>query len=226
MDLPKNLFKVNKVYTTSKGYSIYHLVFKSRYEMAMFFLRCQEYYESINPEFRGQSFRILDYISWYVQYTSSSMFTYPKDFIGYNLPSDVISECNSCIPENDHTKYDYMMSELYFQLHTESNGKFYIIGSMRKDITYHHELAHALYYLEPEYKKAMKMITGHLPVNFKREMFNILATIYADKVFEDETQAYLATNSYMSDMDKIRGFKTHVKKYEKVFKRWFSRFPV
>lgn len=194
--------------------------------MAMFFLRCQEYYESINPDFCGQSFRILDYISWYVQYTNASTFTYPKDFIGYNLPSDSITKCLVNIPEGDINKYDYLMMDLVAKLGNESNGKFYIIGSMRKDITYHHELAHALYYLEPEYKKAMLMITGHLPEKFKREIFNILATIYADKVFNDELQAYLATNSYMTDMDKIRGFKTHVKKYEKVFKRWFSRFPV
>ena len=70
------LFKINKLYTTAKGFSLYHLVFKSRYEMAMFYLRYQEFYESINPEFRGKSFTYLDYMSWYTQFTNAHMFTY------------------------------------------------------------------------------------------------------------------------------------------------------
>lgn len=221
------LFKKRKVYTNKRGNSIYHLTFKSRYEMAMFFLRYQEYYESINPEFRGHAFTYLDYMSWYVQYSNKSTFTYPKDFIGYNLPSESIYECYTYgIPEGDKNKYDYMMGRLFLELKDDSNGKFYIIGSIRKDVTYHHELAHALYYLEPEYKKAMDMITGHLPEKFRRNIYNILATTYCEEVFRDETQAYLSTNSFMSGMDDIPGFKTHVKKYEKVFKRWFSKFPV
>lgn len=194
--------------------------------MAMFFLRYQEYYESINPEFRGQNFYLLDYISWYVEYTGKMMFTYPKDFIGYNLPSDSIKDCCLGIPEGDKNKYDWMMNKLWCDLQIESNGKFYIIGTIRKDSTYQHEIAHALYYLEPEYRKAMDMITGHLPEKFRRSMYNILATIYADKVFRDETQAYMATDSFMTGMDEIPGFKTHVKKYEKVFKRWFSKIAI
>lgn len=190
--------------------------------MAMFFLRYQEFYESINPEFRGKSFSYLDYLSWYVQYTNSSTFTYPKDFIGYNLPSDSIKECYLSIPRGDKNKYDWMMNKLWCELFDDSNGKFYVIGTIRKDNTYHHEIAHALYYLEPEYKKQMDNLTANLPARFKRDIFNILATIYPEKVFNDELQAYMSTKSAMSGMEQIKGYAVKCKKYEKVFQDWFQ----
>jgi len=192
--------------------------------MGMFFLRYQEYYESINPDFRDKSFTYLDYISWYVQYTGNNMFTYPKDFIGYNLPSNSILDCYNKIPKGDKNKYDNMMNKLYLKLNKDSNGKFYLIGTIRKDSTFHHEIAHALYYLEPAYKKAMDSLTASLSNKLKRDIFNLLATIYPEKVFNDELQAYMATNSWMTGMENISGFISKTRKYEKVYKDWYSRF--
>jgi len=189
----------------------------------MFFLRYQEFYESINPDFRGKSFAYLDYLSWYAQYTNQHTFTYPKDFIGYNLPSDSIFECYKKIPKGDRNKYDIIMLRLYLDLCSESNGKFYLIGTIRKDTTFQHEIAHALYYLEPSYKKQVDSLTAALSGRFKRAVFNLLATIYPEKVFNDELQAYMSTNSWMTGMAEIPGFKTRAQKYEKVFKDWFSR---
>lgn len=220
---PNKIFKIEEVFKTSKGHSLFHLIFKSRYEMGMFFLRYQEFYESINPEFRDKSFRYLDYLSWYTQYTNQSTFTYPKDFIGYNLPSDSIIDCYSKIPRGDKNKYDNMMNELVKELSSKSQGKFYIIGTIRKDSTYHHEIAHALYYLDPAYKKQMDFITGNLSQRFKRSIFNVLATIYPEKVFNDELQAYMSTNSAMAGMDEISGFSVKCKKYEKVYNDWLRK---
>lgn len=216
------LFKINKLFTTNKGYSLYHLVFKSRYEMAMFYLRYQEFYESINPEFRGKSFTYLDYMSWYTQFTNAHMFTYPRDFIGYNLPSCSINECIPTIPKGDKNKYDKMMIKLNKDLLADSNGKYYIIGTIRKDNTFHHEIAHALYYLEPTYKTQMNNLTGHLSNKLKLAVYNILATTYPEKVFNDELQAYMSTNSWMTGMAEIPGFKVKAKKYEQVFQSWLA----
>lgn len=223
MDVTNPLFKVNKVFTSSRGNALYHLIFKSRYEMGMFFLRYQEYYESINPDFRDKSFEYLNYISWYVQFTGTSMFTYPKDFIGYNLPSSSIIDCYNKIPRGDKNKYDHMMHKLFLDLNKDSNGKFYLIGTIRKDATFHHEIAHALYYLEPAYKKSMDSLTAGLSNKLKRDIFNMLATIYPEKVFNDELQAYMSTNSWMTGMEDISGFVSKTRKYEKVFKDWYTR---
>lgn len=221
----KNLFTVNKLFTTKAGHSAYHLVFKSRYEMSMFFLRYQEFYESINPDFRGQSFKFLDYMSWYTEYTNSHMFTYTKDFIGYNLPSSSIIECYGLIPSDDYNKYDEMMIKLYLDLSTKSK-RFYIIGTIRKDATFKHEIAHALYYLEPSYKKQMDALTKALPKKLRRGINNVLSTIYTESVLDDEVQAYMSTNSYMSGMQELPGFTDKISKYEKVFNSWLEKIKI
>jgi hypothetical protein len=189
--------------------------------MAMFFLRFQEYYESVNPEFRGRSFAYLDYISWYVQYTNSKSFSYPKDFIGYNIPSYSIQECLTDIPKGDKNKYDIMMANLHKQLMVDSNNIYYLIASTKKDSTFLHEIAHALYYIEPKYKTQMDGLTAQLSNKFKHSVFNVLATLYPEKVFNDELQAYLATDSAYPELGAIRGFKTKTKKYINVFQNWW-----
>lgn len=223
MEMVNKLFKINKIFTTDKGYSLYHLIFKSRYEMAMFYLRYQEFYESINPEFRGKPFTYLDYMSWYTQFTNAHTFTYPRDFIGYNLPSCSISECIKCIPKGDKNKYDKLMIKLNKDLLADSNSKYYVIGTIRRDNTYMHEIAHALYYLEPKYRTQMNELNAHLSNKLKVAIYNILATTYPEKVFNDELQAYMATNSWMAGMDEIPGFTAKTKKFEHVFQNWLAR---
>jgi len=193
--------------------------------MSMFFLRYQEFYESINPEFRGKAFKYLDYMSWFVQYNNAHTFTYTKDFIGYNLPSSSIQECISLLPKNDKNKYDDLMIKLFNDLNKQNN-KFYLIGTIRKDATFYHEIAHALYYLEPEYKKQIDLITSRLSPRFKHQIYNILATIYPEKVFDDEIQAYMSTRSWMTGMDRIKGFETIAKKYENNFQNWLVRLEL
>ncbi len=222
MKITPSPFVVSELFKTKQGHSAYHLIFKSRYEMSMFFLRYQEFYESINPEFRGQSFYYLDYMSWYTEYTNSHMFTYTKDFIGYNLPSSSIIECYGLVPSDDYNKYDEMMIKLYLELSAKSK-KFYIIGTIRKDTTFRHELAHALYYLEPAYKKQMDALTNALPKKLRRGINNVLSTIYSESVLDDETQAYMSTNSYMTGMSELPGFLSKTGKYEIIFNEWLVR---
>ena len=112
------------------------------------------------------------------------------------------------------------MIKLGRDLMSDSNGVYYIIGTIRKDNTFNHEIAHALYYLEPTYKAEVNKLTAQLSNKLKLAIYNVLATTYPEKVFNDELQAYMSTNSWMTGMAEIPGFKTKAKKYEQVFQRW------
>lgn len=94
---------------------VYQLHFDSAYDLAMHFVRMQEYYES--PKFRKQIFTLVEYMAWYSKEHGKGAFTYPKDWTGFNVPSDVAREVykSSCaIP--DFNQYDERMSRIILHL--------------------------------------------------------------------------------------------------------------
>lgn len=173
---------------------IFLFSFKSQYEMGMHFLRYQEFYESPSPKFRGKSFKILDFMSWYSKQFGHNCFTYPRDWGGYNFPAKVIPNVIKLkIP--DRNFYDNEMARGYAQCITRMNGNdFYIIGAIGKGQTLNHEIAHGLYYLNSEYKKEMNRLVSELPKAVTKKMNAWLKSVgYTPKVFKDETQAYFST---------------------------------
>ena len=59
----------------------------------MHFLRAQEFYESPFPEFKGKNFNLIDYMEKYAKAYGDNVFTYPGDWCGFNIPSNVLKEC-------------------------------------------------------------------------------------------------------------------------------------
>src|SRR6266481_838206 len=110
---------------------IYLAEFESHYDLCMFFLRYQEFYESPNPKFRGKTFELLDFMEWYAK-DRKGCFTYPIDWGGFNLPSKIISKVHS-LGITDKNKYDDEMFRLHGRLEKESNGDYYLIGASSND---------------------------------------------------------------------------------------------
>ena len=48
-------------------YPLWHVESESYWELGMTFLRMQEWYESINPDFKGKVFSVEAYMDWYVR---------------------------------------------------------------------------------------------------------------------------------------------------------------
>lgn len=178
---------------------IYLLIFKDRYDLCMFFLRYQEYYESPNPAFCGKQFQILDFMEWYAK-SKDGVFSYPKDWAGFNIPSNVIDEVFA-LGIIDKNIYDYEMMLLHRKLKEKSKGdNYYLIGvssdGKKKDVetTVLHELAHAMYHTIREYKNEMDHLVDRLPKKIRKTMNAFFEESgYAEKVWIDETQAYLST---------------------------------
>jgi hypothetical protein len=101
------------------------------------------------------------------------------------------------------------------------SNKYYLIGidqSNNEDPSLiYHEIAHGLWFSDPEYKSRMKERLEEMDSSVKEQIIDILKGYgYGDNVFEDEIQAYMATglSSGMKNMDNV---ENDIIKFKKVF---------
>lgn len=199
--------------------NIYLLNFNNQYDLAMSFLRYQEYYESASSKFRNKPFTIFSFMRWYAKTYGDGAFTYTLDWAGFNIPGEIIKDVvKAGIP--DENEYDYFMSEIYNKLYKKSN-KFYLIGTYGKDNgpILEHEIAHGFFYTNPEYKKQMTKLVSELPAKLRKNIFSSLkAAGYTKEVHIDECQAYMATGYNHPDIT-----KKDIKPFEDLFNNYFNK---
>ena len=175
--------------------NVFAVIVKDKYDRAMLFCRAQEYYESPNKKFRGKDFSMWDYMKWYA--SNHTGFSYAGDWSGFNIPFDIMWECYE--NQNDlpdwETPYDGYMWEILVKIDNirDENKKCYVIGAGDTNgWTFQHEVCHGLWYTNPQYKKAAKVVLDAIDPNhyviFRK---NLLDMGYTDKVIDDEIQAYL-----------------------------------
>lgn len=170
--------------------NIFAVIIKDKYDRAMTFCRAQEYYESPSPKFRGKEFSIWDYMKWYHEKQGNG-FSYGNDWSGFNIPWKVINEC-ICKLNKFETPYDKLMNEIVYEVGRKSTDGYVIACGIAKGDTFNHELCHGFYYTNKDYKKQMDNLTKGLPKKYYN-LFrsNLLKMGYANKVINDEIQAYL-----------------------------------
>ena len=174
---------------------VFAVIIEEQYDRAMTFLRIQEFYESPNPAFRGNSdFSFTEYMKWYSKEYGRG-FTYGKDWSGFNVPLEVAYNCYDTLTDR-YTDYDDVMESIVHQLY-ELNGDScdgYIIGAGSTDgDTFQHEVCHGLYATNKEYKELVSEITLTIPTkDYLTFRNNLIEMGYTDKVIDDEIQAYLA----------------------------------
>lgn len=193
--------------------------FDNKFDLAMTFWRCQEFYESSSGLFRGRSFTLVDYMRWYSEVHGDGSFTYPSDWSGFNLPSRVITACFRKGIQ-DQSKYDRAMRTLY-RTCKDRAPQFYLIGIMRgDDKTIAHELAHANWSLNSEYRREMQHRLNNIPKRVSAALASRLLNMgYTKSVIQDEMQAYLSTGlaeelgSVKIPNSLIKSFKAMHRKY-------------
>jgi hypothetical protein len=195
--------------------NIFAVIVKDTYDRAMLFCRAQEYYESPSPKFRGKQFSIWDYMKWY-DTKNGYGFSYGADWSGFNIPIWVAKECYNSLNKLE-TPYDKVMDQIIQKLNSHYNG--YMIGAGNtSDETFQHEVCHALYHTDKNYKKQMDNLTEGLPKKYY-DVFkkNLIQMGYASKVVKDEIQAYL---QYGYNEDQFgRGVDIRVRKeYSDIYK--------
>jgi hypothetical protein len=200
---------------------IFLFEFKSHYDMCMYFLRYQEFYESPSPKFRNKSFTIFEFMRWYSLKYGKGSFTYPYDWDGFNIPGEIIGKVWDLGIE-DKNFYDVEMHEAWQECKAKADGKkFYIIGVVRGNKALSHEIAHGLFYLHSEYKKEMTRLVKDMdPIIRHTVNVNLKRLGYTPKVYIDEAQAYMATGlSESFGQDKWAEHRKPFKEFFKAFSR-------
>ena len=206
---------------------IYCVIVDDDYDRSMLFCRYQEYYESPVKKFRGKKFSWMDYMKEYKNFWKKDVFTYPEDWSGYNIPSNILEGGVDAFYKE--TEYDVIMNDIYFYCAIDSQNKnngtrcdWYLIGASSKDLkTMDHEIAHGLYFTNKEYKKNIVQLLSNIkPIHYEKLKKKLIKMGYVNdkKIIDDEIQAFMSTGLY-NGMD-----TKELKIYEKEFKKNFKKY--
>ncbi len=174
--------------------NIVHFTYPTQYEVCSAFIRIQEFYESPNPQFRGQFFTMDEYMDWYAS-EKDGFFSYFEDWVGFNIPGHIVKRfydrfTPTCIRPKEMDIIKPLLPLI------EKGEKFYIIGTMdaADPNTVAHELRHAAYYVNDEFRAACDEVYKTIPDEIKTLVHNWLSSMgYTSAVWADEVQAYFGT---------------------------------
>ena len=208
---------------------IYCVTVDDDYDRAMLFCRYQEFYESPYKKFRGKPFTWMQYMRHYKSVWKKRVFTYPEDWSGYNIPSNVMQKANHIFC--GETEYDDIMNDIYFYCAIDSQNKnnntrcdWYLIGASSKDLkTMDHEIAHGLYFTNKDYRKnANKLISEIKPKDYEKSKKILIKMGYVGdkKIIDDEIQAFMSTGLY-NGLD-IKQLKKYEKRFVDNFKKYIK----
>jgi hypothetical protein len=205
---------------------VYHLDFGLQYDLAMHFVRFQEYYES--PKFYKKFFSINEYMRWYAQVHGNGAFIYTKDWSGFNVPSWALIEVRDG-PIPDPNEYDRLMACLIDLVRgEEEDHPFYFIGTFaggnvdkhgKKDDILDHETAHAFFTVDEEYREQAERLAQEMDEEQFNAAYDILGEMgYHASTRRDEIHAYAATGL----CEKLEGVisKKEMKPFQRLFKEY------
>jgi hypothetical protein len=180
---------------------IFAVVIKNDKLRARVFMRYQEFYESDSDSFRGKGFKWQDYTKFYKEKTKNDIFTYHEDWAGYNIPCDSIESCISMIPD--------------------------IIGidqSTGDDPSLiFHEVAHGLWFSTPSYRNKQFSNIENMNQSVRNQVAKKITGMgYAEKVVDDEIQAYLSTG-IGDNMKRIKDIKQAQIPFKNVFDQYSGK---
>lgn len=135
---------------------VWHVEFPDRQgllglvDLPFHFLRFQEHYES--PGFKGTVFSWAQYVAWYRQQRGS--FSYPSDWSGFNFPGHILTPFRKGDFDPLTPREQALLEAL-----KEVRDQDYVIGTSASDPgSLNHELAHALWHLDPDYRRQVEAI--------------------------------------------------------------------
>lgn len=206
---------------------LFQVKMNTQYELCMTFIRIQEFYESPYKEIQGQSFDLEKYMDVYAEERGN--FTYTLDWAGFNVPGYIFFEFlgkNSDLRKKEVQLFKKCVSQAMYEYEKD----FYVIGIYKK-YTMQHECAHALFYLNDDYRKEIIHVLSLFPISLLGDMMTSLQSKgYCEKVMLDEVQAYSLdfcdrpefASSFTSYKYKEEDQK-HFTEIKKIFNKYWSR---
>ncbi len=193
---------------------IVHITLPNYELLAEALMRFQEYYESPYEEIKGKIFTLGYLKSKGNRKTGLNTYAggnhFSSDWAGYNFPSSTLEPFIRGLFD-PLTSYEQDIIEV-LRYRTD---KFYVIGTIEKTDARNalaHEISHALYYTEPNYKKSVDQVLSKYDL---KGLFNWLRDDgYCEEVLLDECQAYLGPDYewLMADQEKVKKYKVNIPK--------------
>ena len=173
---------------------LYFIKFKTQYEVALTFLRVQEYYESQFKDIYNKYFPLEDYMDNYAKRYGN--FTYLSDWNGFNIPGDIYIEWADLFWNYpDMLNKEINLFNKIRPIIKKKKSKFYLIATADTKGVLNHEIAHGLYYLNKNYRNRINKFLNPKTQFYKTFKKELIKIGYNDNVITDEIQAYSVTSS-------------------------------
>lgn len=178
--------------------------FPNRKELTRTMGRLGEFYESAHKHIRNKYFDMEQFLDTFMD--DDGNISYFNDWSGYNIPGDMVVNFvhmfDTMSMSNREIELIDEIDEIIWTSGDEfctqfSDGDFYLIAYMKGDTpTIDHEICHAAYYLNKDYKTQVnKLIKALDPVIVESMTIDLIKMGYNKSVCKDEINAYLATAS-------------------------------
>lgn len=195
---------------------IYAVEIKNQYDRGMLFCCFQEFYESPYDEIRGKYFTLTQFMKMYNEKRNDTLFRYTLDWVGYNIPSKVLSSALDRVEAYEYSEY---MEDIYVDCRVDSDkcghnpDDFYLIGidDVNSELC-DHEIAHGLYYTNKEYRKEIDQLIGQMSESKYEKLRKSMIKIgYQDKmsIIDDEIQAYMIDSKNKKFLQTFNKYKNH-----------------
>lgn len=176
--------------------NIFHAEYDTQREIAMTFFRMAEYYESPHKEIYRKVFTFEQFLDCYTD--DDGYFPYFELWPAFNIPGEFVDEFH----DKFGVTYDLTQREknLHWLIKKHMGYKdYYLIGNIKHNTEdYDHELCHALYYTNPEYRAKANELVKNMPISDTAMLSQMLIEMEYpdnDEIMIDELNAYLSTNS-------------------------------
>ena len=225
------MLKIPKKKLIKLSPKVFLITFKLRYDLGLFFLFPQEFYES--PKYKNKLFDFDEYMRWYSleQAKPKDTFYYMTEFQGFNLPGHIIKAWKEKVDDDvwfQHTSYSQEFYDTIPDIldQNDNDWNFYLIGvakNSESDVL-RHEICHGLFYTNASYKKEMMNLIASLEYPVYDHLIWALNDAGYGANFHDEIQAYMTAglrdNMSKELLNPVR------KQFQQVFKKYHkSRVP-
>lgn len=154
-------------------------------------MRFQEFYESPHEELNGKFFTYETGMDKYAESNKNKM-SYFEDWNGFNIPGHIFDQAIQ-IFRDDYTFKERMLVDVVNGAKGPTLDKYYVIATDMTEDCMAHEQAHALFYLNPDYKKSVLKLQELLIEPAQKQLMadKLVEDGYSLSVLEDEINSYL-----------------------------------
>lgn len=177
------------------------VIFPTQYDITSTFMRIAEFYEGQNDALRGHHFSYDDVLDDYVN--KFGKMTYFEDWNGFNIPGHIFDQAYKTFAPDHRAKelilFNAVDEALYPRHITTSEDRYYVIATHPGYDCSNHEIAHALFHLDDDYRQMVLMFINAIdPKNRKPLISWLINEGYALHVIDDEINSYI--------MDALAGY--------------------